>query len=85
MKSCSKFTSLAGKHFHDIYENFITVKSEITKWRMEECSMENDVENEEDVWDIDWDLVVTKIEEEIRKYDAPRITHAEIFKAPMIY
>ena len=47
--------------------------------------MENGMENEEDTWDIDWDDVVTKIENEIKKYDAPRISHDEILKAPMRY
>ena len=47
--------------------------------------MENGTENEDDTWNIDWDEIVHKIEDEIRKYDAPRTFHDEILKAPMRY
>ena len=71
--------------FQNIYERFISVNNQFIKTNMEECSMASDMDDEEETWDIDWDDVIAKIESEIKKYDAPRISHDEILKVPMRY
>jgi hypothetical protein len=45
--------------------------------------MANNIEDNEETWEIDWDAVIEKIEKDVQKYHAPRIFHDEILKSPM--
>jgi hypothetical protein len=41
------------------------------------------MEKEDEIWEVDWDKVVSNIEAEVKKYEIPRVSHDEILKAPM--